>query len=140
VSRPITDGERARFDALVEDAIGSLPARVRELLDEVPLVVLDEPETAMLKDLGIEGDDDEALDEICGLHTGTMLTERSVEHHADLPTVIHMFRRGVVSLAGGWDQEHADERVYEEVRITLLHELGHHFGLDEDGLADLGYD
>lgn len=136
----MTGEERARFDVLVDDAVGALPARLRALLEEVPLVVLDQPEPAMLKDLGIEADDAEALDEICGLHTGTALTERSVVQHADLPTVVHIFRRGIVSLAGGWDHPGADEDVYEEIRTTILHELGHHFGLDEDDLADLGYD
>jgi predicted Zn-dependent protease with MMP-like domain len=136
----MTDQERERFDDLVGDAVDALPARVRALLDEVPVVVLDHPDNAMLKDLGLDPGDDAALDEICGLHTGTMLTERSVEDPADLPPVIHLFRRGIISLAGGWEQEHADQHIYEEVRITLLHEIGHHFGLDEDDLEELGYD
>jgi predicted Zn-dependent protease with MMP-like domain len=134
----VTDAERERFDALVEDAIAALPARVRALLDEVPVVVLDEPEPAMLKDLGVDlAKEPDALEEICGLHTGTMLTERSVEH-GDLPTVIHLFRRGIVALAGGWAA--GDDEVYEEVRVTLLHEIGHHFGLDEGDLEELGYE
>jgi predicted Zn-dependent protease with MMP-like domain len=68
-----------------------------------------------------------------------MLTEKSVEH-GDLPTVIHLFRRGIVSLAGGWEQPNADDEVYEEVRVTLLHEIGHHFGLEEEDLEELGYE
>ena len=136
----MTDAERDRFDALVDDAMGSLPGRVRAMLEEVSVVVLDEPEPAMLKDLGVNlAEEPDALDEICGLHTGTMLTEKSVEH-GDLPTVIHLFRRGIVAVAGGWGQDRADEAVYEEVRVTLLHEIGHHFGLDEDDLEELGYD
>lgn len=135
----MTDEERDRFDALVEDAIAELPPRVAALLDEVPLVVLDEPDAAMLKDLGIDAADGSAAEEICGLHTGTALTERTVEH-PDLPTVIHLFRRGIIGLAGGWEQEGAEDEIYEEVRTTLLHEIGHHFGLDEDDLAELGYD
>ena len=134
----MSPAEQARFDALVEDAIDALPPRVRELLDEVPVVVLDQPEAGMLEDLGIDPGDDEALDDLCGLHTGTAITERSVEH-ADAPTVIHLFRRGIVALAGGWEQEGADDEIYEEVRTTLLHEIGHHFGLDEDDLDQLGY-
>ena len=136
----MTPAERDRFDALVDDAVASLPSRLRALLDEVPLVVLDQPEPAMLRDLGIDPGDAEALDELCGLHTGTALTERSVQQPADLPTVVHIFRRGIVALAGGWDGANADEEVYEEIRTTILHELGHHFGLDEDQLTDLGYD
>jgi predicted Zn-dependent protease with MMP-like domain len=135
----MTQHEQDRFDALVEDAIGALPARYKRVLDELPVVVLDEPTGPMLKDLGIDPGDAQALDEICGLHTGTAITERSVEH-PDLPTVIHLFRRGIVSLAGGWEQPGADDEVYEEVRTTLLHEIGHHFGLDEGDLEDLGYE
>lgn len=126
-----------RFDALVEDAIEGLPAHLRAQLDEVPVVVLDQPTPDMLRELGARPAD---VDEICGLHTGTAITERGLERHGELPTVIHLFRRGIVGLAGGWDQANADERIYEEIRVTLLHEIGHHFGLDEDDLADLGYD
>lgn len=136
----MTSQERDRFDALVEDAIGSFPPRIRSLLDEVPLVVLDEPEPAMLKDIGVDPADDGALDELCGLHTGTALTHQSAAQPPDLPTVIHLFRRGIVALAGGWAQAGADDEIYEEVRTTILHEIGHHFGLEEDDLADLGYD
>jgi predicted Zn-dependent protease with MMP-like domain len=135
----VTGEQRQRFDALVEDAIQALPPRIRALLDEVPVVVLDEPDAAMLRSLGADAHEPGAADEICGLHTGTMLTERSVEH-ADLPTVIHLFRRGILSLAGGWDQPGAEDAIYEEVRVTLLHEIGHHFGLQEDDLERLGFD
>lgn len=134
----MTPEQQQRFDALVEDAIESLPQKFRDYLDEVPVVVLDEPTPEMLRDLGIDPADPEALDEMCGLHTGIAMTERSVAD-ADLPTVIHLFRRGIVALAGGWDADNADDEIYEEVRTTLLHEIGHHFGLDEDDLDQLGY-
>jgi predicted Zn-dependent protease with MMP-like domain len=134
----VTPEQQQRFDALVEDAIESLPQKFRDYLDEVPVVVLDEPTPEMLRDLGIDPADPEALDEMCGLHTGIAMTERSVAD-ADLPTVIHLFRRGIVALAGGWDADNADDEIYEEVRTTLLHEIGHHFGLDEDDLDQLGY-
>ena len=79
-----------------------------------------------------------------GLHTGTAVTERSVQDHGVLPDQVHIFREGIAALAledAGldWDDPGADEEIYEEVRITLLHELGHHFGLDEDRLDELGY-
>lgn len=128
-----------RFDALMEDALAGLGKRIEGLLEEIAIVVLDEPTPEMLRDVGIDPKDEEALDELCGLHTGTALTERSLSQDADLPTTIHLFRRGIVALAGGWEQANADEEIYEEIRITLLHEVGHHFGLDEDDLEELGY-
>lgn len=134
------DRDRERFDALLEEAIESLPQAIRDLIDEVPIIVLDRPTPAILRELGVDPADEEAALEFCGLHTGTMLTERSVERSADLPTDIHLFREGIIDLAGGWEQEEADDLVYEQVWITLLHEIGHHFGLEEDDLERLGYD
>ena len=111
---------------------------------EVPLIVMDRPSPAMLKDLGLAGPrppgEEDPADEICGLHTGTAITERSIERTGELPTQIHLFRAGIINTAGGWSQPQADDAVYEEIMVTLLHEIGHHFGLDEEDLADLGYD
>ena len=126
--------ERERFDRLVEGVVSALPAAVRELLAEVPLVVEDLPGEAVLRDLGMSHEDAEDL---CGLHTGIMRTERSVEDAADIPSEIRVFRVGTLLAAGGW--EAGDEMVAEEIRITVLHELGHEMGLGEGQLDDLGY-
>lgn len=127
-----------RFDALLERLLGALPDRVRAVLDEVPLHVMDEPDRLILKDLGIEPADlEDAVEELCGLHTGFMLTERPIELDAVLPDEIHLFRRGIALMAGGWNAD--DETVAEQIRITLLHEIGHHFGLEEEDLDELGY-
>lgn len=127
-----------RFDALLERLLAGLPERVRAVLDEVPLHVMDEPDRLILKDLGVEpADMDDAVEELCGLHTGFMLTERPIEMDAVLPDEIHLFRRGIALMAGGWDAD--DETVAEQIRITLLHEIGHHFGLEEEDLDELGY-
>lgn len=142
--------ERERFDALVEEAIDSLPDRLHEMLDEVPVVVLDRPSPDMLRDLGIDPADETAVSELCGLHTGTPETEHSFEA-PPASSSIHLFREGIISLAGGWtpikdyDSENAEtgpggeDAVYEEIMVTLLHEMGHQFGLDEDDLEELGY-
>jgi predicted Zn-dependent protease with MMP-like domain len=134
--------QRTRFDELLEDAIESLPPNVRALVDQVPIVVLDEPTPEMVVSLVRDGTlmaGEDGLD-LCGLHTGTAITERSVEDPVGGgPEQIHLFRRGICDLAGGWTQPHAEQEIYEEVRITLLHEIGHHFGLDEDDLDELGY-
>jgi predicted Zn-dependent protease with MMP-like domain len=83
-------------------------------------------------------------DELCGLHTGVAFTERSVTSSGDLPSEIRLFREGILAEAGGWEEPGEDvdaveDSIYEEIRITLLHEIGHQFGLDEDDLERLGY-
>ncbi|MBL8758037.1 MAG: metallopeptidase family protein [Phycisphaerae bacterium] len=142
---------QARFDALLQDAIAALPPRFRHALEEIPVIVIDRPDAKMLDDLRREGTippngpnpGDQADDEdLMGLHSGIAITERTLSAGGgglELPPTIHIFREGIVGHAGGWDQEYADDEIYEEIRITLLHELGHHFGLDEDELDELGY-
>jgi len=137
--------DRERFDRLVDVVVEALPQRIRDLLEEVPLIVDDEPSRELLREIGMTA---EEAGELCGLHTGVPLTERSVDHSGDLPDVIHIFRRGIVEQAGGWQPGEDEDgeatggegEVQREIRITILHEIGHHFGLDEDDLAALGYD
>lgn len=124
---------------MVQDVIESLPPPLRRALDTISVVVLDRPTPDLLAGI----DDPEARgdpDSLCGLHSGHAITERTVELSAELPSQIHLFRVGIVDLAGGWDDPEADDNIIEEIRITLLHELGHEMGLDEDDLYDLGYD
>lgn len=139
----MTSSERHRFDLLLEQVLEALPPRLHDLLQEAPLIVDDRPSARLLEDLGL--DDDEML---CGLHSGTPLTERSVDQSADEPETIHLFREGIIDHAGGWEPFEdedgtwvgGEDDVLGEIRITLLHEIGHHFGLDEDDLAELGYE
>lgn len=141
--------ERARFDDLLEAVIERLPQPIHILFEEVPLIVDDRPDDLLLRELAAEfdiPDDPGELEtfalELCGLHSGRMLTERSVEDPADVPEDIRIFREGIIGIAGGWDGPRAevDAAISEQIRITILHEVGHHFGLDEDDLEDLGYD
>lgn len=131
--------DRDRFDALLEEAIEQLPPALRQLIDEVPVVALDRPTARMMRDLGIDPDDEEEATSLCGLHSGVANTEQSVERSGELPSDIHLFREGIIALAGGFDQADADDIVFEEIMVTLLHEIGHQFGLDEDDLERLGY-
>ena len=138
--------EREHFDELLEEAMDGLPDGVRALLEEVPLIVDDRPEDELVRVLAAEAGEDvstrAALDafasELCGLHSGRMITERSVEDSGEAPEDIRLFREGILNLAGGW--EAGEDAVYEEIAITLLHEIGHHFGLDEDDLEELGFE
>jgi len=127
--------ERERFDRLLEAVLAALPRRLHDLLEESPLIVEDRPDAALIEELGLDLDNEV----LCGLHTGRPLTERSVvEEAADALETIHLFREAIVIEAGGWGR--GDDAVREEIRVTLLHEVGHHFGLDEDDLERLGYD
>lgn len=135
----MTPQQRQRFDELMEEAIEKLPPSLADLIEEVPVIVLDRPTPDMLRSIGIDPGDSKAAGELCGLHTGTAFTEASVER-PELSSNIHLFRDGIVDLAGGWDQPDADDAIYEEIMVTLLHEIGHQFGLDEDDLERLGYD
>ena len=135
--------DRARFDAAFEEVLAALPDELHAMIEELPVVLEDHPSAALLREMGIDADDRTAL---CGLHSGIPLTERSVEH-GGLPEVITLFREGILEEAGGWEEWTDDDgtalggrvRVLREIRITLLHEIGHHFGLDEDDLERLGY-
>ncbi|MCA9294136.1 MAG: metallopeptidase family protein [Phycisphaerales bacterium] len=146
------DSDRERFDELFDQALEDLPPKLHELIEEVPVIIEDEPGGELLDELAREAiatsggmtlaEAKAALrDELCGLHSGPMITEHSYEDVGppQLPAEIRIFRRGIVMTAGGWDQAEADEAVAHEIAITLLHEIGHHFGLDEDDLAERGY-
>lgn len=127
--------DRERFDALLQSVIDALPPGVRHLLDEVPVIVEDVPDDATMYELGEEDDRD-----LMGLHTGVPFTEQSVEDSGTLPPDIRLYREGIVEHAGGWTDDPHDDAVREEIRVTLLHEIGHQFGLDEDDLERLGYE
>ncbi len=127
--------ERERFDALLEEILETLPAELLARFEEIPLIVEDFPDPQLLSEMGFPADEP-----LMGLHSGHMMTERSVDHDFRMPEEIHLYRHGIIQEAGGWEQEGGEDFVYEQVYITLLHELGHHFGLDEDDLERLGYD
>jgi len=130
--------ERRLFDEKLDPLVAGLPAPILEQLEEVPVIVEDEPDDALLLDLGMAP----GIDDLCGLHSGVALTERSVEAAPDLPDQIMLFRGPIIRLAQshvpGTGRAAVDE-LERQIRITLLHEIGHHFGLDEDDLDRLGY-
>jgi predicted Zn-dependent protease with MMP-like domain len=111
----------AHFELTVERALRSLPARLRDAMDNVAIM--------------IEEQDEEEPD-LYGLYRGTPLPERSFEGYAgSLPDTISIYRAPLVADFG--DDE---GRLEEEIRITVLHELAHHFGIDEAELTELGWD
>ncbi|MCE9590323.1 MAG: metallopeptidase family protein [Planctomycetes bacterium] len=122
--------QRRRFDGLLEAIIEELPENIREVMEEVPLIVEDEPPRDVLEEMAI----DPHTTDLCGLHWGIPITKRSVEHSGTMPDRMMLFRGPIMRVAGRRRSE-----LETQVRITLLHEIGHHFGLDEDDLTALGY-
>ena len=113
-----------RFDATVRKAARSLPEWVREALNDVDIVILDEA--------------DESLDPdgtgLLGLYCGTPLTEREANHAGQLPDVIFLFRNPHLALPLSEKELHA------EIARTLMHEVAHYFGYDDDYLEAHGWD
>jgi len=108
-----------RFDALVDEALDSVPEELARLVRN--LVVLVEEEAP--------ADDPDLL----GLYDGVALTERSFQDGFDLPDRILLFRRNLLQMCDSVEQ------VAEEVRVTVVHEIAHHFGIEEERLHDLGW-
>ena len=116
------------FGGLVERALADLPEQFAQHLEEVPIEIRARPTRGELKRLGLE--DDELL---LGLYDGIPLTERSVEHSGVRSPVIYLFQDDI-EIASDSEAE-----LIQQVRTTVLHEIGHHFGMDEDDLDELGY-
>lgn len=115
------------FDALVRQAIEGIPDAFRPYLERVVIDVEETPDRATLRDLEVDDPRD-----LLGVYLGRPLTEQSVEI-AGIPDRIVLYRANILRMCRTTDE------VVEEVRATVLHEIGHHFGLDEDDLDALGY-
>jgi predicted Zn-dependent protease with MMP-like domain len=119
---------KAIFGALVERALAELPAEFVEHLEEVPVEIRDRPTAKQRKRLGLS---DQQL--LLGLYVGVPLTQRSVEQSGLRSPVIYLFQDHIEQAS------RSEQDLIEQVRKTVLHEIGHHFGMDEDDLDELGY-
>ncbi len=119
---------KAEFAGLVERALAELPKQFVEFVERVPVEIRRRPSRRELRELGLE--EDELL---LGLYQGRPLTERSVEDSGAMPDVIYIFQEDVELCSD------SEKELVEQVRVTVLHEIGHHFGMDEDDLNALGY-
>jgi predicted Zn-dependent protease with MMP-like domain len=110
---------RDRFEELVRDALDGVPPELAALVDNCVVLVEDDPP-----------DDDPDL---LGVYDGTPLTERDQGYTMSLPDRITVFRNPTLAICA------TVEEVVAEVHITVVHEIAHHFGIDDDRLHDLGY-
>ncbi|GAA0973120.1 hypothetical protein ENKNEFLB_00694 [Nocardioides aquaticus] len=108
------------FERLVDAALDEIPDALAERVSNVVVLVEDEPPADQPRD-------------ILGLYDGVALTEQEGGNLARLPDRIFVFRLPLLAYCS------TPEELVEEVRITVVHEIAHHFGIDDDRLHDLGY-
>lgn len=119
---------KADFARYVEQALAELPEPFASHLEQITIEIIDRPTRKQLRSMGLK--DHELL---FGLYQGVSLPDRSVQHSGVLPDRILIFQE---------DHEIACDNareLVEEIRTTVLHEIGHHFGMDEDDLDAIGY-
>ena len=107
-----------RFGELVDQALDSIPENLFSMMDNVAVLIED------------EGEDPGLL----GLYDGIPLTEREAYGGLVLPDRIFIYRRALCAMCT------SEEQLVHEVRVTVVHEIAHHFGIDDDRLHELGWD
>lgn len=110
---------RERFEELVSEALDTVPVELARLIDNCVVLVEDDPPP----------DDPDLL----GIYDGIPLTERDSTYVMAVPDRITIFRNPTLDMC------ESEEEIVEEVRITVVHEIAHHFGIDDDRLHELGY-
>ena len=117
---------KQRFEQLVAEALDDIPKRFRAAMKNVAVVVEDEPPAQVLAEMEIE-----PPDSLYGLYSGTPLTERGWGHGNDLPDRITLYQNPI--------EEDCDDE--DDVRAvigeTLIHEVGHYFGLSEEEIEEI---
>ena len=114
------------FADLAFEALDALPAWVHALLSNVQVVVEDAPTPEQLQSVDLPEDD-----ALLGLYEGIPQTERTSDYGLVLPDKITIFRLPILEFCESKDE------IMDEVRQTVVHELAHHFGIDDDRLIEL---
>jgi predicted Zn-dependent protease with MMP-like domain len=109
---------RRRFEELVADALDRIPPELARAMDNVVVLV---------------DDRNERDPELLGLYEGVALTERTSDYAGVLPDRITVYQEAILDICDDEDD------VVEEVAVTVVHEVAHHFGIDEDTLHRLGW-
>jgi predicted Zn-dependent protease with MMP-like domain len=113
---------RAEFERIVTEALDTLPKRFADVIDNVVIAVEEEP-----SDEDLDGLEDDGADaELLGIYRGVALTERGAGDDPLLPDEIAVFRGPINRVTRTRDE------AVREIRDTVIHELGHYFGLDDE--------
>lgn len=122
----LTDKE---FDKIVEKAIARIPPEIREHLANIIISVIKKPSRKMLADAGLPPGET-----LLGLYQGVSLIERSVTDPPLFPDTIFLFQQPLEEIC------ETLEELEEEIEITVVHEVAHFLGIDEERLVELGYE
>lgn len=117
---------RQRFERLVAEAVRTIPRRFRDHVRNPALVVEDEPSADVLAEMGIE-----PPDTLFGLYQGTPLTERSWDYGNQLPDRIVLYQGPIE------DASEDEDDLVVAIGETLIHEMGHYFGLSEEEIEEI---
>jgi predicted Zn-dependent protease with MMP-like domain len=117
---------RAAFLARVDEAMRLIPLEFRDALQNIAIVVEDEPSHEQLDEVGIE-----PPDTLLGLYQGTPLTERAWAHGNVLPDKVTLFQGPIEDASEG------DDDIAVAIGETLIHEIGHYFGLSEEEIEEI---
>lgn len=116
-----------RFRALVAEAIDSIPPRFARAMTNIAIVVEDTASPDILEEMEMGPDD-----ELFGLYQGTPLPERTWGYGNTLPDRITLFQRTIEDACGG-----DEDCIVMEIGDTLIHEVGHYFGMSEDEIMEI---
>ena len=117
---------RKRFTELVEEALKQIPARFRDAMTNVAVIVEDEPSAELLEDMDMEPGD-----ALFGLYQGTPLTEREANYGNALPDRISIYQLPIEEACED------EEDIRQCVAETVIHEFGHYFGLSEEEIEEI---
>ncbi len=123
--------QEERFSDLVADALDTLPEEFLERMENVEVLIEDWPTRDDLEEVGLDPRDKASL---LGLYHGVPLTHRG-QFYSALPDRITIFQKPIERLCGDDEDE-----IREQVRHTVIHEIAHYYGIDDDRLDELGYD
>lgn len=129
MDEPRTRVSRERFEELVEEALESIPDEFWRVIDNLAVTVEEWPTRAHLEDAGTP-----AGHLLLGLYQGVPLTGRNHAYGLVPPDRITIFRGPIMRICPPWDEA----ALRAQVRRTVLHEIAHHFGIDDDRLMEIG--
>jgi predicted Zn-dependent protease with MMP-like domain len=121
--------DRSRFEALVGEALDEIPEPFQKYLAQIAVVIDDEPSAELLREMGM----DPRRDTLFGLYEGTPLGERALGEVAALPDRITIFYRPLVRAF------RTPGVIRREIGKTVVHEIAHCFGLEDDAIEAEGY-